>query len=408
MANVRDYLKEREKRQSAKQQGAARSIDYKEKIRSHKLTIFYRVVLSILLAAVLIIFLIVQWKNKVFTDSEVTASYPITVVQGATVKNLGGNILLYSKDGASCIDPSGNTVWNRTYEMQTPLFSICGQVTAIGDYNGRSIYVMDKYGEKGTVNTNLPIRDFCVSANGVVAAVLDDVDITRIYVYNGNENTETPIIYGKATMDKSGYPVSISLTPNGQLMAVSYLYVDSGNMKSSVAFYNFGEVGKNETDNYVSGYDYQDTIIPYVQFMDNDSAFAVGDDRIVFFQGAEKPQNIASSLLEEEIQSIYYNENYVGLVFINQSGESAYRLDVYNESGSRVHSQFFDIEYTDIVFYKDQIIIYNDLECQICNTKGVDKFTGGFEKSTSLVIPTSSVYKFVTVTSDSIETMELK
>ncbi|MDE7285661.1 MAG: hypothetical protein K2N55_02280 [Lachnospiraceae bacterium] len=329
-------------------------------------------------------------------------------VQGATVENLGGNILLYSKDGASCIDPMGNTVWNRTYEMQTPLFSICGQVAAIGDYNGRSIYVMDKNGEKGTVNTNLPIRDFCVSANCVVAAVLDDANITRIYVYNGNENTETPIIYGKATMDKSGYPVSVSLSPNGHLMAVSYLYVDSGKMKSSVAFYNFGEVGKNETDNYVSGYDYLDTVIPYVQFMDNDSAFAVSDDRIVFFQGTEKPLNIASNLLEEEVQSIYYNENYVGLVFINQSGESAYRLDVYNASGSRIHSQFFDIEYTDIVFHKDQIIIYNDLECQICNIKGVDKFAGSFEKSTSLVIPTSSVYKFVTVTSDSIETIELK
>ena len=403
MTNVRDYLKEREKRQSV-----TKSIDYKEKISSHKLTIFYRVVLSVLLAAVLIAFLLVQWKNKVFTDSTVTASYPITVVQGATVENLGGNILLYSKDGASCINPMGNTVWNRTYEMQTPLFSICGQVAAIGDYNGRSIYVMDKNGEKGTVNTNLPIRDFCVSANCVVAAVLDDANITRIYVYNGNENTETPIIYGKATMDKSGYPVSVSLSPNGHLMAVSYLYVDSGKMKSSVAFYNFGEVGKNETDNYVSGYDYLDTVIPYVQFMDNTSAFAVSDDRIVFFQGTEKPLNVASNLLEEEVQSIYYNENYVGLVFINQSGESAYRLDVYNASGSRVHSQFFNIEYTDIVFHKDQIIIYNDLECQICNIKGVDKFTGSFEKSTSLVIPTSSVYKFITVTSDSIETIELK
>ena len=403
MTNVRDYLKEREKRQSV-----TKSIDYKEKIRSHKLTIFYRVVLSVLLAAVLIAFLLVQWKNKVFTDSTVTASYPITVVQGATVENLGGNILLYSKDGASCINPMGNTVWNRTYEMQTPLFSICGQVAAIGDYNGRSIYVMDKNGEKGTVNTNLPIRDFCVSANCVVAAVLDDANITRIYVYNGNENTETPIIYGKATMDKSGYPVSVSLSPNGHLMAVSYLYVDSGKMKSSVAFYNFGEVGKNETDNYVSGYDYLDTVIPYVQFMDNTSAFAVSDDRIVFFQGTEKPLNVASNLLEEEVQSIYYNENYVGLVFINQSGESAYRLDVYNASGSRGHSPFFNIEYTDIVFHKDQIIIYNDLECQICNIKGVDKFTGSFEKSTSLVIPTSSVYKFITVTSDSIETIELK
>lgn len=403
MSNVRDYFKEREKRQNA-----AVNVDYKEKIRSHKLTVFYRLSLSILLIIAVIAFLVIQWKNKVFTESTVVSSNPITIVQGAEVTNLGGNILLYSKDGASCIDSGGTAVWNRTYEMQNPMISVCGQTAAIGDYNGRSIYVVDKNSEKGTVNTNLPIRDFCVSQNGVVAAVLDDANVTRIYVYDANEDTETPIVESRATMDKSGYPVSISLTPNGKIMVVSYLYVDSGNMKSSVAFYNFGEVGKNEADNYVSGYDYLDTVIPYVQFMDNDSAFAVSDDRIVFFSGGERPVNVASNLLEEEVQSVYYNESYVGLVFINQSGESAYRLDVYNASGSKVHSQFFDIEYTDIVFNKDQIIIYNDLDCQICNIKGVDKFTGEFDKSTSLVIPTSSIYKYVTVTTNSIDMIELK
>lgn len=403
MSNVRDYLKEKEKRQSTTQ-----SIDYKEKIRSHKLTIFYRTVLTILLIAAIIAFLIVQWKNKIFTESIIIDSSPVTIVQGAEVKNLDGNILLYSKDGASCLNAKGNVVWNRTYEMQAPMISICGQVAAIGDYNGRTIYVMDKNGVKGEVNTNLPIRSFCVSENCVVAAVLDDVNVTRIYIYNANENTETPIVQAQATMDKSGYPVSISLSPNGKLMAVSYLYVDSGNMKSSVAFYNFGEVGKNEADNYVSGYDYLDVIMPYVKFMDGNSAFAVGDDRIVFFQGEEKPTNIASNLIEEEIQGIYYNENYVGLVFMNQSGESAYRLDVYNAAGNKVHSQLFDIEYTDIVFNKDQILIYNDLDCQICNMKGVDKFTGEFQKNTSLVIPTSSVYKYITVTTNSIDTIEMK
>ncbi len=403
MSNVRDYLKEKEKRQ-----GITKSIDYKEKIRSHKLTIFYRTILGVLLITAIAAFLIIQWKNKVFTESVVTSSNSVTIVQGADVKNLDGNVLLYSKDGASCVDSKGNVVWNRTYEMQTPMISVCGPTVAIGDYNGRAIYVMNKNGIKGTVNTNLPIRTFCVSENCVVAAVLDDAEVTRLYVYNANEDTETPIVQSQATMEKSGYPISISLTPNGKILAVSYLHVDSGNMKSSVAFYNFGEVGKNEADNYVSGYDYTDIIVPYVQFMDNDSAFAVSDDRIVFFSGAERPTNIASNLLEEEVQSIYYSENYVGLVFINQSGESAYRLDVYNASGSKVHSQLFDIEYTDIIFNKDQIIIYNDLDCQICNMKGVDKFTGEFDKSTSLVIPTSSIYKYITVTTDSIDTIEMK
>ena len=179
-------------------------------------------------------------------------------------------------------------------------------------------------------------------------------------------------------------------------------------MKSTVAFFNFGEVGKNESDNYVSGFDYVDTVVPYVQFMSNSNAFAVSDDRIVFFSGSEKPNTTAVALLDEEVQGIYYNESYVGLVYRDQSGEAAYRLDVYNTGGDKIHSLLIDMDYSDIVFSKDQIIIYNDMDCRICNISGVDRFTGTFEKPVSLLIPTSSAYKYTAVTSGSGGTMELK
>ncbi|MBO5113049.1 MAG: hypothetical protein J6C12_06855 [Lachnospiraceae bacterium] len=403
MSNVRDYLKEREKRL-----GVSQPVNYKDKIKSHKLTILYRAALVIVLIAAVAVFLVVQWKNKVFSESVVVSSTPVTIVQGAMVENLGGNILLYSKDGASCIDAKGNALWNQTFEMQEPMLSVCNNVAAIGDYNGRTVYVVSSTGQLGTVNTNLPIRKICVSQNGVVAAVLDDAEVTRILLYNGNENTDTSIVDIKATMDKSGYPMSLSLSPNGKLLAISYLHVNSGEMKSSVAFFNFGEVGKNESDNYVSGYDYPDTVIPYVQFMNNSAAFAVSDDRIVFFEGGEKPANKATALLNEEVQGIYYNEDYVGLVFHNQTGESAYRLDVYNTAGTKIHSQLFDMEYTDIIFSRDQVIIYNDMDCKICNMSGVDKFTGTFEKPSSLLVPTFSNYKYVSVTSNSVDVIELK
>lgn len=403
MSNVRDYLKEREKRV-----GSTPGVSYKDKIRSHRLTIFYRGALVVVLLAAIVCFLMWQWKNKVFTECVTVSTTPITIVQSAKVETLGNNVLLYSKDGASCIDSKGVALWNQTFEMQQPIVSVCGSTAAIADYNGRTIYVVNSTSQLGTIKTNLPIREICVSENGVVAAVLDDADVTRILLYNGNEDTETSIADSKASMDKSGYPVSLSLSPNGKLLAISYLYADSGDMKSTVAFLNFGEVGKNESDNYVSGYDYLDTIVPYVQFMNNGAAFGVSDDRIVFFEGTERPNNIASHLIEEEIQGVYYNENYVGLVFRNQTGESAYRLDVYNASGSKVHSQLFDIEYTDLVFHKDQIIIYNDMDCLICSVKGADKFSGEFEKPVSLIVPGSSIYKYMAVTSSSIDTVELK
>ena len=403
MSNIRDYLKEREKRQQTE-----KTTGYREKIRGHKLAIFYRAALGVILVAAVLFFFIFQWKNKVFTESVITGSMPVTIVQGASVRALGTRVLLYSKDGVSSLDEKGNVLWNQTFEMQNPMTTICGNVAAIGDYNGRTIYVVSGDKQLGTVNTNLPIRKICVSENGVVAAVLDDSDVTRILLYNGNENTDTSIVDIKATMDKSGYPLSISLSPNGKLLAISYLHVDSGEMKSTVAFFNFGEVGKNESDNYVSGFDYVDTVVPYVQFMSNSNAFAVSDDRIVFFSGSEKPNTTAVALLDEEVQGIYYNESYVGLVYRDQSGEAAYRLDVYNTGGDKIHSLLIDMDYSDIVFSKDQIIIYNDMDCRICNISGVDRFTGTFEKPVSLLIPTSSAYKYTAVTSGSVDTMELK
>ena len=403
MSKVRDYLKEKEKRQNTMRSGL-----YKEKIRSHRLTVFYRGALVAALLVAVFAFLVWQWKNKVFTECMTVSSVPVTIVQNAKVEPLGEHILLYSKDGASCIDAKGNALWNQTFEMQQPIIAKCGNVAALADYNGRTIYVVNSANQMGTVKTNLPIRDISVSQNGVVAAVLDDSDVTRILLYNGNENTETSIADSKASMDKSGYPVSVSLSPNGKLLAISYLYADSGSMKSTLAFLNFGEVGKNESDNYVSGYDYQDVVVPYIQFMNNGAAFGVADDRIVFFEGSERPSNTTSHLIGEEIIGIYHNESYVGLVFHNQSGETAYRLDVYNAAGNKVHSQLFDIDYTDIVFYKEQIIIYNEMDCLICNVKGIDKFDGEFEKATSLVVPTSSAYKYITVTGSSIDVIELK
>lgn len=402
MVNVRDYLKERDKRAKNTQ-----PIDYRERIRGHKLSVFYRTVLVLVLVAAAVVFSVSAWRSKVFTDSETISTVPVTMVQGTSAVNLDGNILFYSKDGASCMNTRGEAVWNRSYEMQSPILALSGAVCAFGDYNGREIYVMDKDKIRGTVNTNLPIRNLSVAQNGVVAAVLDDASAIRINVYDANADTDEAIVQAKVSMDKSGYPLAMALSPNGKLMMVSYFFMDSGSMKSSVAFYNFGEVGANETDNYVSGYDYADTVIPYVQFMNNDAAFAVSDDRIIFFSGSEKPTVVATSLLEEEVMGVYHNTEYVGLVFHDTTGEATYRLEVYASSGSKVHTQLIDMEYTDILFHKDQVVIYNSDECNITNLRGLNKFTGTFEKSVLRLLPTASAYRYGLVTNESIDVIEL-
>ncbi|MDE7186028.1 MAG: hypothetical protein K2O13_00735, partial [Lachnospiraceae bacterium] len=162
MANVRDYLKRKKERKE--QQGR---INYREKIKSHKFMIFYRTILVIILIMAVGGALYVQWKNKVYTENTVVFSTEVHITQDSTLVPFSGYLLTYSKDGAGCMDIRGNAVWNQTFEMQNPIVDVCQNVAAIGDYNGRTIYVMNTTGVMGSITTNRPVRDFCVASNGV-------------------------------------------------------------------------------------------------------------------------------------------------------------------------------------------------------------------------------------------------
>ena len=408
MAEVRNFndyagkLNKEDLPDSSSDKGAS----YKEKIRSHRLHVFFRTVMITVLSVVIVAIIYVSWRDKIFTEAVYSETAVITNGTDSKIIALGENVVQYSKDGVSCIGSSGQSLWNITYEMQSPIAHTCNNVVAIGDYNGHHIYVNSVSGAMGTVDTNLPIRDFCVSSQGVVAAVLDGKDVTWIYLYDAEGNTLASF---KTTMKDSGYPVSISLSPNAELLCVSYLYPSEGALKTSVAFFNFGSVGQNSIDNYVSGYDYPGLVVPYVQFMNASTAFAVSDDRIMFYSGNQKPVSQAENLLSgEEIRSIYYNENYVGLVFSNNTEEGIYRLQVYNTFGNLVLKTYFDLAYSDILFRDKQLIIYNEDEFLIKDMSGKEKFSASFEKPVRAMIPTNVRSKFVLVTSKNIETMNLK
>ncbi len=401
MVSIRDYFKRKEQR------GGDRPprISYRERIRSHKFTVFYRVFLMLVLIAAVAAALFLQWKNKVYTESVELSSVEIRIPSDASLVPFGSYLLTYSKDGASCMDTKGNAVWNQTFGMQNPMVDINQNVVAIGDYNGREIYVMDTGALLGRITTNRPVRNFCVSASGVVAAVLDDTDVTWIYLYDAQGNE---LVYFRTTMKESGYPANISISPSGELLCVSYLYIDGGHMKTSVAFYNFGAVGQNSTDNYVSGYDYIDNVVPFARFLDNKSLFAVSDDRIMFFAGAQKPVSAAENLINDEVRGVYYGSEYVGLVFNSKESGGRYRLDVYHKSGSLRQSIEFDIDCRDVLFHEDQIIIYNETDCRIYNSSGMQKYAGAFSKTALMLIPQKAAYNYMVVTPDSIDTIELK
>ena len=402
MSNVRSYLKEKEKRTQNQQ------TTYQDKIRKHRLTTFYRIALVIVLAVAIGVFLYVQYRDKVYTQMTQISTKERQVISGAKDIALGNNLVTYSNDGISCMDAKGNAIWNQTYQMQNPMIATSGNVLAVADYNGRNVYIMDSEKKLGEITTNMPIRNLCVASNGVVMTIQEESKVTWIYMYDSQGKE---LVYFHTTMNNTGYPTAITLSPDAKLAGVAYTYVEAGALQTRVAFYNFGDVGENQIDNLVSGYNYSDTLVPYIHYMNGNTAFAVADNRLMIYSGSEVPETKMERMLDEEIQAVYSSDKYIGLVFYNSTGESAYVLRVLNTQGEEVVSVPFDfssIGDARILFGEELITIYNEKQCLVYNISGKQKYAGNFEKAVRTMIPGTGPFHYILAYMDSIDMVELK
>jgi len=274
--------------------------DFQGELDRHRRTTIYKVLIAVAVILVLMLIVFIADKNKIYTDYVVKKTITYEEVGSAKYEQFSDNILRYSRDGAMAFNMNNEMLWNHTYQMQNPLVDICGDYIALGDYRGTRIFVLNSQGIQGTIDTTLPVQRFCISGNGNVAVILEEGDITWVKLYNKDgQNVATD----RTTMKKSGYPVSIDISENGILLCVSYIVAKNGEVSSDVAFYNFGAVGQNETDNLVSGQKFQNDTITYIQFMSSSAAFSLGTTEFALYQGSQKPECVKNITLEEEVHS---------------------------------------------------------------------------------------------------------
>lgn len=369
----------------------------------HKLGTIIKILVGAAIVIAIVAVIVTQYKNQLYTNLVVSAKgEKVNFAENSYLGN-NGSIITYSKDGISCADGSGKVLWNMTYEMQNPIVHQAKGVVAVCDYNGHIIYVINENGKESEIDTNLPIRDFAVSAEERVAAIIEDAGNSWVNLYDVNGNQLVEI---KATMSKTGYPLAVTLS--GEVMGVSYFYVDGENMRNSVTFYNFGGIGENTSDHIVSSYDYVDAIIPVLGFLDPENVFAVADNRLMFYNGAKKPVSSSDTILSENIIGAYYGDKNIALIFYDTTGEHKYRLDLYESTGKLDMSYQFDMDFKNIIVQDGQLMIYNERQCIVLNSEGVEKFVGTFEDDVIYVSSTESKKKYIAVTENAIETLSFE
>lgn len=306
------------------------------------------------------------------------------------------SLLKYSKDGATYVNEKGEAVWNETFAMKMPKADACDEYVAIADLNGNDVYVFDTDGKVSSTTLPYKVCDIAVASQGTFAVILESEKENFINLYDKKGEQISEI---QTTIDKSGYPMDIDLSENGEKLFSTYLSLEGATVKNGLAAYNFGPVGQSENaDRMMGGYQLEGTIAPKVEFLDNNTICAFGDNQFIIYSMKEKPSEKAKIAFETEIRSVIYNEDYIGVVVPNENekkSEAPYLLELYNTNGRKVMTRYIDFDYKKVRLTNDEIIFTGGTESRIYTIKGNLKFSYAFTKNVVDLIPTGYSRRYI-------------
>lgn len=352
--------------------------EYRRQLSMHKIAAMKKTAFTVAVVAAVAVGVVFFIEKRSYRTYDIIQTSEQEDIVSTKYEVMSGKILRYSPDGAALVNSEMDAYWSTLYEMQNPVADIRGDWAVIADVDGTSMEIFDKDGEVGSVTTSYSIVKARISSNGLVAAILDGGDSTWINYYDSDGSL---IAENQTHVEDPGYPMDVAVSDNGEIMMVTYQFIDGSDTTSYVAFYNFGDVGQNEDDRIVSGYTYEGVVIPEIRYFDTEQSVALREDGFTVYKGRQIPKESATEKVDKEIVSTFCDDDTIGMVFKNGNKDKQYTMKVYSVNGNLRFTKDFNIPYTTIKISGGNILLYNDSQICVMNSRGVEKYSGTVDGS---------------------------
>lgn len=334
--------------------------------------IYILLVLMIILVGA--IFWVLYQRNRTFTSYEILNTYYYEENGIMSYETYLDNVVRYSKDGITYVNAKGDVIWSTSYQMKMPKVYVNEEYVVAVDFNGNEVYLFDSQGLLKNFTTPYNICNAEVSAQGVVVVVLEADEENYIYLYDAQA---TELVEIKTTIGQNGYPLDVALSKDGKKLVASYVNTENLGITTRLAFYNFGSVGQNEnSDRLVGGAKFSGSLVPAVEFLDNNTVCAFVDNQIVVYAMKDKPGEQAKIELVGEPKSVFANEKYIGIITELENKTGSYQLKVYNLEGKERFQKEIEMEYIQVVAGEDELLLLGNNSLTVMDYRGNVKFQG--------------------------------
>ncbi|MDD5832040.1 MAG: DUF5711 family protein [Clostridiales bacterium] len=331
---------------------------------------------------------------------------PVETFKG--YKSFAGGIIRYTKDGAEYIDRGGNIVWERSYQLNSPIVDVSEKFAVIGDQGSTKLYIFDSKGMTGSSETLLPVSILRIADSGVVYAVLNDNAAEYITAFKPDGSAIDLSV--KSIFKGDGYPFAIDSSPDGTELITSYISIESGVPVNDVVFRNFGAIGQNEdARRIVGGFrdEFAGHMVGSVNFSTNEFSQAFYDGGVVFFstEVLNSPEIIVNHSFEERIESVDASGETVALLLEADKGAGNQKLVIFSVRGEKKAEIELDFDCQEMCMTESFTVLRSENRLYVYGKNGVLRaefeytdgdiveIAGGGEKDELFVITAADIVR---------------
>lgn len=377
-----------------------------EKIRQHRKKVFRRTFEAVVIIGLLLVVVNLIYSIRTYNDYEVKSTIERESTNVTQFAEFLDYILEYSNDGIQCIAKDGTLVWNQAFEMVTPMVEILEDYLVIYDKGGTKIYILSENGLQKEIETAAAVQTVTLAKQGTIAVLMKEDNEAQIKLFDkkGKE-----LANGRFYDDKGSFPIDIALSWDGKKLAVSMIDVTEKKVGTSIIFYNFGSVGQSEIDNVVGTYHFDGAIIPEIDYLSENRMLALGSNKIIVFEGNQKPEIAKEIEISEKVQSYFHNEKYIGMLYDDPEKENSWHIKVMDMKGKTIMENDTDIAYENVEFLSNgEICITNKTECELFTVYGIKKFIYTFDKELYKIIADDGGQNYTFIFKGTTEEVRLK
>ena len=373
-----DSAQDEEQDEEAEEKGQEEERKFSLKMPSGSLK---RILIAgVVILAIILIYSLIQ-SRRIYHSYEVMSAVVSSDDASTSYQVNKYGMIRYSNNGIALTDKSGNVIWNQTYEMNNPIITSAGRYIAAGDRGASTLYIFNQYGQCGKLTTDLPIQGMQMAENGVVAAILSDSESNFINLYDKQGERLVGI---RATLENTGYPLAVGISPDASRVVVSYLMIsESATVQTKLVFYDFSAVnGEHEKLTGIIN-----SLCPRIQFLGQQRVAVFREKGFDIYSVDGEVKMVFSTEFEDEIRSIFNSEQKLGFVFRNRDDNGKFRIELYDVSGQKSMTLYSNLDYTDLNADSDEVILYNSSRAEIYKYNGKQVFDGTFENRITAMMP---------------------